>query len=195
MQRPEDQSSSSPVFQVPGFRWAEFDLSGRFIGGASGVGRSDPLVELLSRRAAAGDVDAGHLEWVAGSECFLWYLPIRFHDDGSRTDIRLRGIAVDFNLFAEVTGLFNSAANLTLAETRTLFQLVAGINLRSAARLDKVAYETKRSHLKSAAEKLGCVGQKDLLRKIMGQLFHLMSADDAGAERMPIVPPAGGGPG
>lgn len=190
MQRPVDQPPPSPPPRTSGFRWAEFDLSGRLLSGR----RSDPQVDLLSRRVARGDVDPGHLEWVPERGCFLWYLPIPAGGDCGRADIRLRGIAVDFDLFAEVMSLFNGAANLTPAETRTLFRLAAGVDLRSAARLDVVSYETKRSHLKSAAEKLGCTGQKDLLRKILGQLFHLMLASDDRAERMPDGPPARGDP-
>jgi len=171
------------------FRWAEFELSGAFIrGGISDISDlttvvvnrpgADRRIDLLARRAAAGDVGAGHLEWVRKHDCLLWYLPYRFYE-GGKAHVRLRGIVVDTPLFAEIVGLFNEATNLTAAEIRVLFQLVGGVELRVAAQVDRVSYETKRSHAKSAADKLECAGQKDLIRKLMGQLFHLMSICEA----------------
>ena len=171
------------------FRWAEFELSGGFIrGGISDISDlttvvvdrpgADRRIDLLARRAAAGDVSAGHLEWVREHGCLLWYLPYRFYE-GGKAGVRLRGIVVDSLLFSEIVGLFNGAANLTASETRVLFQLVGGVELRLASQVDRVSYETKRSHAKSAAEKLRCAGQKDLIRKLLGQLFHLMSISEA----------------
>lgn len=171
-------------------RWAEFDLQGNFIRGAIsdisdlttitlGDPAADPYIHLLARRARLGDIEAGHLEWIGEGECFLWYLPFRCYDENGSASVRLRGLAVDFDIFREVTALFNGSADLTQAETRLLFQLVAGIEMRAAASMDGIAYETKRSHAKSAASKLNCAGQKDLVRKAMGQLVHLMSVGDA----------------
>jgi len=50
---------------------------------------------------------------------------------------------------------------------------------QTAARDDRVSYETKRAHTKTASMKLGCAGQKDLVRMAMGQLVHLMSVSDS----------------
>ena len=74
---------------------------------------------------------------------------------------------------------FNGECGLTDSEQRVIFQTVAGLSLRGAAGVDDVTYETKRAHVKSACGKLGCGGQKELVRKVVGQLVYLLSLSDA----------------
>lgn len=171
-------------------RWAELELDGTFLrGGISDISdlssqivtnsQRDQGIDLIVRRAARGDLCAGMLEWVPEHGLFLWYLPYRRCDENGKPGTRLRGLLVTEPVFGETLELFNSMGFLTVAEKRTIFQLVGGLELREAALIDDVSYETKRAHTKTACEKLGCSGQKDLVRKTMGQLFHLMSVGDS----------------
>ena len=179
-------------------RWAEFELSGRFLrGGISNISdlstqivtntQRDFGINLLARRAARSEISAGTLEWVPQYDLFLWFLPYRFYNEQGKPGVRLRGLVVSDDLFGEIIDLFNGQAQLTAAEKRTLYQLVAGIELRQAAELDHVGYETKRAQTKGACEKLQCSGQKDLVRKAMGQLFHLMSVSDADLKQTSVA--------
>lgn len=171
-------------------RWAEFELDGRFVrAGISDIAdlattivstvQSDQGISLLARRAEAGHLRAGMTEWNPGCESFLWFLPYRFFDSGGKAGTRLRGMVITVELFGEIIEIFNGGANLTWSEKRTLFQLVGGLELREAADLDEVSYETKRAQTKAACEKLHCTGQKDLVRQAVGQLVHLMSVSDS----------------
>lgn len=171
-------------------RWAEFEFSGRYLrGGISDISdlatvivpnnQSDYGINLLARRAEAGDLSAGLIEWAPEHDAFLWFLPYRHFDAQGRAGTRLRGLLITSDLFGEIMELFNSSANLTWSEKRTLFQLVGGLELRQSAELDGVTYETKRAQTKAACEKLHCLGQKDLVRRAIGQLVHLMSVSDA----------------
>lgn len=171
-------------------RWAEFELDGRFLrGGLSDISdlsiimftnsQSDFGINMLARRAAQADFSPGLMDWSDDHEWFLWYLPFRHTDHRGNSGTRLRGLLVGNELFAEIIELFNKTASLTVAEKRTVFQLVGGLELREAARIDNVVYETKRAHSKSACDKLGYSGQKDLVRNTLGQLFHLMSVSDS----------------
>lgn len=184
---------------VPGvdtfyIHWAEFELSGKFVrGGISDVSeletvvitnsQSDPNINLLARRAAAGGLTAGLVEWDRECRSLLWFAPFRHLDPTGGVHIRLRGMVIANPLFGEIVEMFNPGSNLTAAEKRCLFQLVGGLELREAARIDGVTYETKRSLIKVCCEKLGCSGQKDLVRQLMGQLTHLMSVSDTHLEQ------------
>lgn len=180
-----ERASSDINLEAFEIRWAEFELDGRFLrGGVSDMSalathiitdsQRDFGIDLLVRRAAQGNLVAGTLDWISRHDLLLWYLPYRFHDENGRTGIRLRGLIISNDLFGGIMATFNRTSQLTTAEKRTIFQLVAGLELRQAAELDNVSYETKRAHTKAACEKLQCAGQKDLVRKAMGQLFHLM---------------------
>ena len=61
---------------------------------------------------------------------------------------------------------------LTASELRLIKRLVCGQTLRQAARLDGVAYETRRSQYKTAAAKLGVSSQGELLARILPDLFR-----------------------
>ncbi|WP_197435031.1 alpha/beta fold hydrolase [Nitratireductor arenosus] len=181
------QQVKPDAFQV---RWAEFEFSGRFLrGGISDISdlatviisnnQSDFGISLLAARASSGDLSAGLMEWNREYESFLWFLPYRFSDAQGKAGMRLRGLLITSDLFGEIMELFNSSANLTRSEKRTVFQLVGGLELREAAEMDEVTYETKRAQTKVACGKLRCTGQKDLVRKAMGQLVHVMSVSDS----------------
>ncbi len=169
--------------------WAEFELSGKFVrGGISDVSelatvvitnsQSDQNINLLAKRAAAGGLTAGLVEWDEARGSLLWFAPFRQLDPGGSVRTLLRGMVITNPLFGEIVDMFNAGSNLTTAEKRSLFQLVGGLELREAARIDGVTYETKRSLIKVCCEKLDCSGQKDLVRKLVGQLTHLMSVSD-----------------
>lgn len=181
------EPKSLEAFEI---RWAEFDLSGRFLrGGLSDISdlstivfassQSDFGVNMLARRAAEPDLKPGLMDWSPDHRWLLWYVPFRHMTDNGKTTTRLRGLLIGADLFGEMLELFNQEASLTSAEKRTVFQLVGGLELRDAARIDGVGYETKRAQIKSAGDKLGCNGQKELIRTVLGQLFHLMSISDS----------------
>ncbi|MCB1421288.1 MAG: hypothetical protein KDJ69_02225 [Nitratireductor sp.] len=185
IERITERASDDVKLEAFEIRWAEFELDGRFVrGGVSDMSdltthiitdsQRDFGIDLLVRRAAQGNLVAGTLDWISRHDLLLWYLPYRFHDGKGRTGIRLRGLIISDDLFGRIMATFNGASQLTAAEKRTIFQIVGGLELRQAAELDNVSYETKRAHTKAACEKLQCAGQKDLVRKAMGQLFHLM---------------------
>ncbi|MAY60595.1 MAG: hypothetical protein CML29_00125 [Rhizobiales bacterium] len=166
--------------------WAEFELSGKFIrGGISDFSeqstvvvtnsQSDRDIDLLARRARSGAITAGLIEWDEERRALVWFAPYRHFEPGDKMSIRLRGMVITNLLFSEIVDMFNTGSNLTTAEKRALLQLVGGLELREAARIDGVTYETKRSLIKVCCEKLGCSGQKDLVRQIVGQLTHLLS--------------------
>jgi pimeloyl-ACP methyl ester carboxylesterase/DNA-binding CsgD family transcriptional regulator len=169
--------------------WAEFELSGTFVrGGISDIAdlstrivtdsQTDAAINLLASRARTGTLRAGLLEWNRESALFLWYLPYRFFDSKGKPGTRLRGLVITGELFSEIMEQFNGDLKLTPAEKRTLFQLVGGLELREAAELDDVTYDTKRAHTKALCGKMDCGGQKDLVRWAMGQLTHLTSISD-----------------
>lgn len=181
------QPALSSAFEI---QWAEFELSGKYLrGGISDIcdlstqivsgSQSFAGIDLLARRARRGDVTAGHLEWQAEKDMFIWYLPYRYFDNNGKPAIRLRGMVITCGLFGEIIELFNADFGLSEMEKRILFQLVGGLHLRQAAKSDNVSYETKRAHVKFACDKLQCTGQRDLVSKIIGQLVHLMSISDS----------------
>ena len=95
---------------VPGvdtfyIHWAEFELSGKFVrGGISDVSeletvvitnsQSDPNINLLARRAAAGGLTAGLVEWDRECRSLLWFAPFRHLDPTGGVHIRLRGMVI-----------------------------------------------------------------------------------------------------
>jgi len=93
----------------------------------------------------------------------------------SPSEDRVRGFCVDAAVFSAILRHFNPGCGVTEAERRALFQLVAGLTLREAAELDGVGVETKRAQIKSAAAKLQCAGQIDLVRLMIGQLCYVLS--------------------
>jgi len=60
---------------------------------------------------------------------------------------------------------------LTLAEQRTLAQLLTGVDLKQAAVQDSVSYETKRTQLKSINIKLGFSRQVDLVAELLSEIL------------------------
>lgn len=181
---------------VEDLKWAEFDLKGRFLrGGASDISgyatrivsnsQEDPDIHHIVRFAAENGHRAGHAAWIADRKRLYWFVPFTPTRVDGFPQRRLRCIAIDQSVFDEIVRVFNADSGLSGAETRVMYQTIAGLSLRDAASLDALAYETKRSHIKSACEKLHCSGQKELVRLVMGQMTHLMSVSGsqaAGAE-------------
>lgn len=170
-------------------RWAEFEFSGQFVrGGVSAIDGlatkrvampvDDHGIELLARRAATAGLRAGLIEWTADGESFLWFLPFRYIDDDGNCSNRLRGMLITCALFGKSLELFNPDSGVTSSERRVLFQLVGGLELRTAAQLDAISYETKRVHFKNVCVKLKCGGQTDAVRTAIGQLSYLVSVSE-----------------
>jgi len=174
-------------------KWAEFDLSGRFLRGGSSnpsdlathivtSSQEDADIHALARRALEGGIEAGLLEPASsGQDRLHWFVPFTPTKSDKLTKRRLRGLSITHALFSDVMEIFNPNAGLTNTEKRVIFQTIAGTSLREAASTDGVSYETKRFHVKSACEKLSCTGQKDLVRKVLGQMVHLLSLSDSEA--------------
>ena len=64
-----------------------------------------------------------------------------------------------------------NSESLSSAELRTLAQLLTGTDLKNAALIDKVSYETKRTHAKALNAKLGFRRQADLVAELISELF------------------------
>ncbi len=180
-------------------KWAEFDLSGRFLRGGSSNpsdlathiftnSQEDADVHDLARRAVEGGIEAGLLEPASpGQDRLHWFVPFTPTKSDKLTKTRLRGLSITYALFSDVMEMFNPIAGLSTTEKRVIFQTIAGASLREAASTDGVSYETKRFHVKSACEKLSCTGQKDLVRKVLGQMVHLLSLSDSEAVHADIA--------
>lgn len=173
-------------------KWSEHDGRGAFLrGGVSDVmdrstrlvanSQEDPDISQLACYARENGARAGALELLPEQDRFLWFLPYSPSKADQAAQLRLRGLMVTEPLFQEVLDLLNPDLSLTRAEFRVLFQVTAGLTLRDAAERDGVAFETKRAHIKSASGKLHCAGQKDLVRKVLGQLVHLISVSEGEA--------------
>src|SRR5690606_15576645 len=129
----------------------------------------------------------GALERVPGKQRFHWFLPFTPTRPDRLSRRLIRGLCVTEALFAEVLHLFNPSADLSASETRVIFQTLSGVGLREAAATDRVSYETKRAHVKNACLKLDCSGQKYLVRKVLGQMVHLLSISDSEAVHAEVL--------
>lgn len=173
-------------------KWSEHDARGSFLrGGASDLldhstrlvanSQEDPDIARLARHAREQGVRPGTLELLPEQDRFLWFLPYSPSSATRRPALKLRGLMVTEPLFQEVLYLLNPGLELTRAELRVIFQVTAGLTPREAAKRDGVSFETKRAHIKTASAKLHCGGQKDLVRKVLGQLMHLISVSEGEA--------------
>lgn len=68
-----------------------------------------------------------------------------------------------------------SHENLTPSEMRVALQLVQGDSLRAASVVDNIGYETKRTHFKTLAGKLGLSGQTEVVRVLTAHIFSQMA--------------------
>jgi pimeloyl-ACP methyl ester carboxylesterase len=180
----------------PDLKWAEFDLRGRFRRGGvvalfAHVARvvatpsDDPDLAAMARGAADGEAQAGRIVREPGGNRFVLYLPASSTAVGRPPQHCVRGYLIDEAVFGALHVFFNPGSGVTEAERRAMFQLVAGTSLREAAALDGVSVETKRVQVKSAAAKLQCAGQLDLVRLMIGQLTYVsaVAEDEAGEAR------------
>ena len=175
---------SAEAFEL---KWAEFDMDGRFLrGGISDisdlstyivlVSQEDRDIEMMARLAREGLAKAGTVSWVPEDQHFHWFVPFMPSSDESVLEARLRALCITEPLLGELLDQFNPDAKLTTSEKRVIFQTMGGLDLRTAADDDGVVYETKRAHIRNVNEKLGCSGQKDLVRQVFGQMMYLVSA-------------------
>ncbi len=166
-------------------KWSEHDAQGNFRRGGitDMIDRSTRLVansqedgdvQLLAAGARVDELRAGALRLLPSNDRFAWYLPFSptTHDD--EPSLRLRGLMVTEPVFWEALEQMNPGLDLTPAERRVLFQITAGLTPRVAAKQDAVSFETKRAHIKTASAKMHFAGQTDLVRKVLGQLVHLL---------------------
>ncbi len=171
-------------------KWCDFDERGRFVrGGATDLSdymvkmvsapADDPELETMARDVADGFAEPGRVTCNEDGTRFTLFLPDRVSTPQAAPVPRIRGFIVDFQVFKKIHLTFQSESRLTDAEMRVAFQLLAGITLRHAASLDDVTVETKRAQIKTAAAKMQCSGQLDLVRLLMGQLSIIsVIADD-----------------
>ncbi len=132
------------------------------------------IVALAAReRAVAGDIIP-----LPKEDRFLWFVPVTDSAAKSPARTNLRGISVGRELCEQIMEIYNHRANLTPAEKRAIFQLVGGLSNRQSAIKDGVSVETKRAHTKNACAKLGCAGQTELIKKVLGQLVPLVAIGD-----------------
>ncbi len=180
------QIASGDLDGSPLVKWAQFDLDGRFARGGSttlqGLVKTsvispsdDPDIQDLVQAVSEQGLEAGRVLFAHDKRSFYWILPHTTLPVDERPREQLIAIAVSEPLFDQVLQHFNRGRGLTAAERRVAYHLAAGLSLREAAALDGVSFETKRTHLKSLSGKLQCGGQTDLVRLILGQLFHVMS--------------------
>lgn len=179
------------IAQLP---WVDFDARGAVI--RAGVTAMDDLSVLtvgdvadhpdlaMLAKLAERSIPVGQVLPSTDGDRFYWYAPAPATVAAIGEPARLRGLVIRLDVFAALVDRFDADRNVTAAEKRMLFQLVAGAGPREAAQADGVSFETKRAQLKSLCAKLDCGGQTDLVRRSIGQLVYLLhlprpDADDA----------------
>ncbi|MEM6665137.1 MAG: alpha/beta fold hydrolase [Pseudomonadota bacterium] len=175
-------------------KWAEFGVDGTFVMGGIcetaslstrvlSTASEDPVIAAMAETAGSQITLAGHIDYTPEDSRFVWFLPFvpKTHSGSRHPEVSIRGLSITLALFCDVIDLYNKDARLTDAEKRVLFQLTAGASPKEAARADGVSVETRRAQIKTAASKLNCAGQSELVRLSMGQLVHLLAASDASA--------------
>lgn len=178
-------------------RWADFTKRGQVL--RAGVTRTqslsvhllpsvddDPEIAAMVAEAADGGIEPGRIIRDRDGTRFFWFVPTIDAPTDSMPTSGIRGIVVSEGLFGDLVDHFNPGRTLTRAEKRVLFQLTAGCSLREAADLDQTSVETKRSQVKSLCAKMQCSGQLDLVRTVIGQMFHLAAI--AGSESAHVGP-------
>ena len=171
--------------------WLDITLDGRIVrGGVTSLrDRStrliaepagQPELAALARVASEADtIPAGQVIPAGDGGCFFWFAPAP--SSSEHAGAALRGLAVGPEVFSVIVERFAPEDGVTGAEKRALFQLVAGLGPRKAATADHVSFETKRAQIKSLCAKLHCSGQTDLVRRMVGQLVHLLYLTESGA--------------
>lgn len=166
--------------------WADFDESGRFkSGGVTDIAGSyfrrmkdvsqEPDIADLVKVVEEGGLKAGLMEYSPAKNAILWFVPSLMRSAAGLPESTYRGIFITEPIIHELLNIFNHEALISKAEKHLIFQLAAGMTLRSAADIDGLKIETKRTQLKSICSKLQCGGQNDLLRHILGQLVYFFS--------------------
>ena len=166
--------------------WADFDESARFItGGVTDIAGSyfrrmkdasqEPNVARLVKVVEEGGLKAGLMEYVPTENAIFWLVPSLMRSAAGLPESTYRGMLISESLVHDLLNVFNHEALISKAEKHLIFQLSAGMSLRSAADVDGLKIETKRTQLKSICSKLQCSGQNDLLRHILGQFVYFFS--------------------
>jgi DNA-binding CsgD family transcriptional regulator len=178
---PPPIAAPRPRLGIP-LAWADFDRGGAvvdqgiaFLPGsteAAEVRRPDGALLRLGREGLAV---AGRIVPIGGDQ-MIWIAP---HPCGGQAAVR--GLLIDAQVFRVLIDRFLPDHQITAAEKRALFQLVAGAGPREAAEADGLSVETKRAQIKSLCAKLGCSGQTDLVRRSIGLLVHLLLLTEHGA--------------
>jgi pimeloyl-ACP methyl ester carboxylesterase/DNA-binding CsgD family transcriptional regulator len=145
----------------------------------------DADLALIAREAADGGAQPGRMVREPGGERFILFLPASSMERGEPPRLCVRGYLIDQAVFRALQVFFNPGSGVTDAERRVIFDLVSGASLRDTAQRDGVSVETKRFQSKTAAAKLQCAGQLDLLRLVMAQLSYVaaIAEDEAGEAR------------
>ena len=172
---------------------ALLDAEGRsqFLGDLRSIveaGASDPRVIVVSESANGMLAHTGSGAATAQAVRDAEFAPTDYaavatalQDDGavSRVVVRTEAeggarhyVAFDRVLLAEEVESIAPGARLTAAEWRLLMQMLAGRTLREAAAEDEVAYDTKRSQLRTLSAKLGAGRQADLVMALLFQLVR-----------------------
>lgn len=188
--------ASAPARSVR-LAWVDFERGARFLrGGAMDVVDHTTRVVDDPRDPAIADLVAAAKSPLARpgamlpldkrARRFAWFLPFTEPDPDRPPELHVRAVALDEAVFRHVIELFDPRLELSPMELRVVFQVTAGGSIKEAASGDGVAFETKRAQFKSACSKLGCEGQKDVVRAMLGRLAWLLSltSGDVGGARV-----------
>lgn len=170
------------------FAWVDLSPDGAYLRGglSNALGRASKIFNSASEHAdllritsaASIDFRPGVVFAAPEEDYFIWFLPQMQVETELRPEHIVKAICVTHQVFEAIVGMFNHNAGLSSAERRVMFQLTMGLRVRDAADRDGVGLETKRTQIKSAIAKMECGGQTELVRTVIGQLFHLVSASD-----------------
>lgn len=177
-----------------GIAWADFTENGQFkSGGVVDIAGSSIRIakrtsdyQEIARLAEIAKDDgckAGQIEYCVVENSIIWFLPNLTKSLEGVSERSLRGLLIPEVIVHEILDIFNAGALLTTAEKHLVFQLTAGLSLRTAADVDCLAFETKRAQLKTSCSKLQCGGQPDLLRQVLGQMTYLLRLCDIEGDR------------
>jgi len=170
--------------------WVEFSSTGAVLrsGVTDMVARvtrivSDPTQHKefadLVHEVKTNGLEVGRIVFFPERDEFIWFLPAAPVGSDALAEWRIKGFVVTEMFFAGLVHHLNPARRITPAESRVLFQVVAGVSLREAAEHDGVTVDTKRAQIKSVAAKLDCTGQTDLVRILIGQLSHVTAVSNS----------------
>ncbi len=183
----ERTSQQQPLLDDGLLHWADFDRSGRCVGSGSLAGLAtglvtqpdrNPQISVIASYVKDEHAAPGDIFLLPARNRFLWFVPVTDSSTQNPARSNLRGISVSKEVCDEVLDVYNHRANLTPSEKLIIFQLVAGVSKRQSALWDDVSVETKRAHTKNACAKMVCGGQTELIRKVLGQLVHLVNLGD-----------------